>query len=241
MYSALLGIVEPVDILKARDKDGKWFRRPIGYKECYSNNESKSTISRDMMIGLLYWLYYNNKGQEAEELLKYGRDHNWVMGEGDLTATFFTPALQATLALVIEKLTGNKYLEVNYPQSFSKNESYQAQLTVLHILLRAKILGKVTDKEFEILKYQHDRVPSNALFSYGYHKYSDGNQEETLAILLNTQLFPNNAIPNTNNYCTDWLWSRDPGADWQPCPEENETWTGGEFLFVAKLLLDDLK
>jgi len=238
LFSSLLGISKQVNVEAAKNSNGQWFRRPLTYPECYSNYSSKSTISRDMLLGLFYYIYYNKRLDIAEDLFKYGQDNLWIMGEGDPSRTVFTPSMQATLAEIIYKLGGDNHPHRLYPQSFTKNTSFEAHLTILHILLRAELLGKLTNEELDIVKYQYKRLPKNALFSYTYHKYTDGNQEETINTLLDTNIFPNSNLPTSNNYCTDWLWSRDESKDWSPCPEENKQWTGGELIFVAHLILN---
>lgn len=233
LYGAAGGVVS---IDAARDEKGAWHRRPLALGECFGDG-SKSTISRDMFLGLLWYILEYQRLDLAEELFAYGLEHDWVMGEGDVSRIYFTPGLQATLAELIYKLGGKDrpaYRAI--PQSYPFNTGFAAHLDVLHILLRAELTGSVEKKGKEVLKYNALRSPRNALFSYAWHRYSDGDQSSTYALLLDETLWPADRLPTAKDRCEGWITQRDEGSDWEPC-EEDVTHSGGDFLFVARLLL----
>lgn len=240
LFTGLYGSVVPVkDITAARDSNGSWHRRPLEtYSECFPEG-AKATISRDMFIGLLWYIWKNKRLDLAQDLFSYGKDHNWIMGEGDLGATLFPPGLQATLADIIYALGGeNHNVYRSYPQIYSQNIGFASHLDVLHITLRGSVNGSISDKELSILNYNYLRVKQNPMFSYSWHKYSDGNQNETIQDLSNEALFPKDRLPTSADRCEPWLNQRDPGRDWQPCPDEGKTHSGGDFMFPAGLILN---
>lgn len=79
-----LGVVAglTIDIYAARDTDGKWFRTPG--KACYAEGRSKSTISKDMLLGLAWALFSHGDSGSMADVLRYGRDRAYIMGEGPL-------------------------------------------------------------------------------------------------------------------------------------------------------------
>jgi hypothetical protein len=74
--------------------------------------------------------------------------------------------------------------------------------------------------------------PNNPL-----HQFLDGNEDRAIDILLNT--FPNDRLPTSSDWCTDWYLSESPdGAGLVPCPERNRIHSGGDFLFITRLILE---
>ncbi len=237
LFSGLYGVGGgSMNIAAARDPEGRWYRRSLNQPSCYPEG-SKSSISRDMFMGLLWYMWEYRRLDLAEDLFAYGESHDWVMGEGDISRIYFTPGLQATLAEMITKMGGKDrpaYRAI--PQSYSKNTGFASHLDALHILLRGELVGSIDAKALEILQYNYARVPQNALFSYALHRYSDGNQADTYTSLLNEAWWPADRLPTSQDRCEGWLTQRDPGADWQPC-DGDKTHSGGDLLFVARLLL----
>jgi len=225
-----------VNMDAARDAEGRWHRRSLNQPPCYPEG-SKSTISRDMFLGLLWYIWEYQRLDLAEALFAYGEAHDWVMGEGDISRIYFTPGLQATLAEIIFRLGGeDHYAYRAIPQSWAKNTGFAAHLDALHILLRGELTGSIEEKALEVLQYNYTRAPENALFSYAWHRYSDGDQSETYSRLLNEAWWPADRLPTSADRCEGWITQRDPGTDWEPC-DGGKTHSGGDFLFVARLLL----
>jgi len=239
LFSALLGVALPVNIEAARDSTGQWFRRPLNYEACYPNG-AKSTISRDMLIGVLWYIWKNKDLNMAESLFSYGVEHFWIMGEGAASRIYFTPALQSVLAEIIYKLGGyNHYVYRALPQAYFKNTDFEAHLDILLILLKGELLNAVSDTEKDIIEHQRTRMPGNPLFQYAYHKYFDGDQGDTINLLLNTKYFPADRLPTTHDRCESWILQRDMGDDWVPCRTDEVPiiHSGGDFLFISHLIL----
>lgn len=245
LFTGLLGAVQPqgIDFTSAKKDDGSWTRRPLvnGQDTCYPDN-SKSTISRDMFVGIMWYIWKNKRLDLAEEIYRYGEENSWVMGQGAPARIVFMPGNQADLAEMIYKLGGqDRPITRSIPQFIGKTTGFAAQLDVLSILLRADMKGYV--ENFDIIEYHYNRNPDNALFSYVYHKYTDGNYNKTIESLLNPNWFPDNRLPSRADRKNPWLWERDKGSDWLP---DSDTWrhgevhSGGDLLFISSLILADL-
>lgn len=229
-----------VDITAARDSRGKWHRRPISLTPCYPKH-SASEISRDMFVGLLWYIWEHRRLDLAEDLLEYGEDNFWVMGKGDLSRTLFSGNLQSTLAQIIYRLGGaNHFIYRNIPSEFTTTHTgFEAHLDVLHILLRGRVFGRISADEKAVLVRQGTRVPQNPLFAYGKALYTDGDQTDTVDLLLRDLFrFPQDRLPTTHDRCEPWVLQRDPGKDWQPCDlgQPAKKHPGGDLLFVEYLL-----
>lgn len=241
LFNSLIaaGGVDSISIPLARDEDGAWFRRPA--KDCYSSGGSKSSISRDMLLGVMFYATIAEEKGILEDLYNSGLSQSWVMGAGNISRTYFTPGLQSTLAEAIFYLGGPSFEERQYPQAWStENVNFAAHLDVLHILLRGEIKGGVSEFMLQVLRKQYERSPRNPLFSFAYHKYHTGDYREALELLDNSDVWPKDRLPTTDNYCDEWYFQRDPGADWEPCPDRQKTHTGGELIFLTKLIEREL-
>jgi hypothetical protein len=241
LFSSLFGSVSDIglNITAARDSGGKWHRRPLSYPECYPAS-SGSTISRDMFWGLFWYIWNNRQLALAEELYAYGSGNDWIMGDGDVSRTYMTPGMQGTLSELIYRMGGkNHQVERNLLHTYSSNVTgFEAHLMVLSALIRAEMLGVIEDKAMPAIEAQFARQPKNALFSYAYHKYTDGNQDDTIALLLDEKIWPRDRLPTSRDRKEQWIFQRDYGADWQPDLSKNPVeYAGADFLFVAHLIL----
>lgn len=234
LFSGLLGCVPnvTVNIDAAFDKDSQmWRRRPIDLPECYPNH-SKSTISRDMLLGLAYYAYFNKRLDISEQVINYALTHWGVMGKGDITRINIMPALLATFAWISYRLGGpsRPWLRL-IPTFVSKNtEDYQAHLAVLHAYLRDELVGKSSKTHQNLYKYHADRNPKNALF-----QIAAGRVDKAYTILSDEQLFPTNRLPNKLDRHGPWLWERDLGHNYEP-GKEDRILSGGDYLFAYWLL-----
>jgi hypothetical protein len=226
-----------VSISAARDDSGKWHRRSLAADECYPQT-SKSSISRDMILGLLWGLWANGDLADLKDLIAYGDSHNWTLGEGDASRVVMTPAIISTMYLIQEDLGGEKAgTRGDFPIVADKSlVGFEAHLAVLHILLRGKLVG-ASDGQVEFLKSQAERQPKNALFQLAYHGYYDGEQSAAIELLMDEGQWPKDRPPSTDEHCEFWLWQRDDGDDYQPC-QPHKDHSGADWLFAAKLLME---
>lgn len=224
------------DLTSARDNTGKWFRRPISAGNCYPD-ESKSEISRDLYLGLLWGAWRTKNLSIVEGIAEFGENRNWNMGEGDPSRTFLTPQIISTLYKIIYSLGGKRQKsKEGFDVVNAKIKGFQAHLLVIHCLLRGELDGSATSECFDVFKYQAERQPKNALFQIAYHYYYDGNQDDAIAILMDETYFPANRLPSGKDRCEPYLWQRDfDDEDWEPCSGVGEH-NGIDFLFAADLL-----
>lgn len=251
LFSGLVRVAgATVNLRAARAADGQWFRRPLSYEPCYPKH-SESTISRDMLLGVM-WTAWKTKDLElAQNLFDYGVDNAWIMGEGGLGETLFSPALQATLAELVFRLGGPDHPVYRaFPQSWPTGYyDYVLHLQMLHIELRGQLTGSITDDMLEVVKDAASREPDNALVALLYGKYVSGNADRTADLLLNARWWPGNRLPTLSDRKSDWITQRrerdaegQPNPDWLPVSDAPAVvYSGGDFLFPATLLLEHFK
>lgn len=234
LFTSLSSFHKAINIWAAYDAaSGQWHRTPK--HDCYPDR-SKSTISRDMLLGVLWYAYIHDDLKLAESIWDYGSSHEWVMGQGPESRTKFNPAIKATLAQLIYKLGGaDHYWERTYPLDLAwlpGSTDFEAHVQVWHILLRLRVYDKIESSAFARLKEQANREPENALF-----QYANGDVERAIELLKNPAYFPVEHLPTSADRCGHWLFERDKGDDWLPC-DEGKTHTGGDFTSLAFLITE---
>lgn len=238
LFSGLVGCVPgvEVDVEAAYDpKTSTWKRRPIE-NSCFPEG-SKSSISRDMLLGLAWYCYKHDRKDIAEEVVKYALSHWMIMGEAaDLKATFGRCFLGFGLLGTFARLSGKYrwlwWLPVDMPNA-PVLEDYQAHLQVLHRLLRCKITGKDCSKD-PLVKKQAARQPKNPLF-----QYAAGNVQAAQDILSQEKYWPGDRLPTSKDRKEPWLYMRDFGNDWKGI-SSNHTHSGGDYLFCYGLINGDI-
>ncbi len=242
LFTGLVGAVGfKTQITRAMNKDGSWERRPVD-RPCYPHG-SRSTISRDMFLGLFWYIWRNQRLDLAEELWHYGVQHNWIMGAGDVSRIYLTPGLQATLAEIIYQLGGqNHYVARNAPQFWAKGlEGYQAHLEVLHILLRGELTGHITAPMRRVLCDLCSRHMDNHLYTIAKARYSSdqgsANFLGTIAAagLDDIDLWPRDRLPSDADRSSRWIFENN---DKSKGTDPTITHTGGDMVFCGSLVLD---
>lgn len=239
LFSALLGTGRlPVAVENARNDSGTWHRRPLNYEPCYPDH-SASSISRDMFLGLFFFIWENKRRELAEQIFDYGEAHSWKMGDGDATRTVLSPGLQATLAEIIARLGGADHKVYRaIPVLFTEGgRGFEAHLDVLHILLRGELFGFISDQNLKVVRSHAGRNARNGFFAYVDAKFSGGDQTKALESLLDEALFPPDRLPTTADHSEAYLWQRELGADWEPAEGDAKEHTGADFYFLASQLL----
>ncbi len=235
LFSALLAVArnEEIDLTAARADDGQWFRRPS--KDCLATGASKSTISRDMLLGvILYGLHFKD-ADLIERLWDYGSDNGWSMGEGLFDRTQFTPAMIGLLAQVRYKLTGKEHLSMHFPQTYNTTPGYTTHLSLLKLTVRGK-LGKLSAVERYVLDSIKTQNPTNPLAQALFAKHTGG---EYVAAVTHLMLWPED-LPTNEDWCDEWKTQRAPNDKSRfPC-DEPKTHSGGAFLFAAGILYNTI-
>ncbi len=229
-----------VPIIMARNADGKWFRYPS--MDCLQTGESKSDISRDMLLGLLYFIYAARRLDYLEDLIAYDDSHQGIMGDSDgsedgKARVLMSPPLRYTMHLLREYLGGAKN-ELPLLELWTMPEGFEAHLEVLHITLRGLITGRVSELGFKALEYQATRQPDNALYQAAYSRFKDGDQNKAVAILLKESWFPADRLPASRDRCINYLFMHDMTAkNLAQCPEEKKIHSATDFLVAAQMVL----
>ncbi len=253
LYAAAGG---PAEIPLAYYGDGRWDRH--WKKDCYPHG-SKSTISRDMMAGLMQWMLSNPRPELVEQMITYGEQHTfqglplvWIMGQGELGRVDQPPAFISKMYAFRERMTGKPS---PYPSmgigTFGECESYECHLSVLDVLFYARFTGTLSESAQAHLQHLADSRPRNALFNIIYGKYAQSSThfQRALDVLLDTSLFPADRLPTNHDRCNDYIFSREPinkdgtpNRNWLPCPDESlKVFTGVDLLFASAIALDQVK
>lgn len=257
-----------VEIEMARDSSGLWHRRPLAWtmnrgccgegaartvwqrlKDAWAVRWDKtkmqkefergsSTISRDMLVGLAWYCWFNRRGDIAEDVVRHALSNRLCMGVGTPTRTTITPALLATFALISAALGGPKRRWLTWVGTGRCFEGgFQAHLWVLHTLLRKKMGGKVSELQWDCLVFHAKRQPKNPLF-----RIAVNDKKGAAALLENRKWWPEGRLPTAGDRSEGWLTQRDYGQDWmQAFVNRDKIHHGGDYVFTYALLNDKLK
>lgn len=196
-----------------------------------------STISRDMLLGLAYYAWYNKRLDISENIINKAFSNFGVMGRGDPARINIMLPLLSTFAWISYRLGGpsRKWLRIfNIPNY--KTTDFRAHLQVLHILLRKELSGKINKGNEKILKYHSKRQPNNPLF-----RFASGEKAQALRLLKDTFLWPENRLPNTRDRKESWIIQRDYGINWIGRSGEAKEHSGGDYVFLYSLIEGKMK
>lgn len=241
-----------IDINLAEDR-GKWYRTPE--HTCLAEARSRSTISRDMILGWLFHIWQHNDRAALDRFITYGKANRWEIGEHDGTLdgqnrVTMTPTFQATIFELAYRMGVEDNGQRSIPQIWTPTTGFASHLQVLTILLRGLLIGGIDDIMLNTLRANSERNPNNALFSATLNKFSNGDQADAINLLLEEKYFPKDRLPDNSNYCTDYLYQREqikdnqPNKDWLPCrsnSEDTSPKTATELIFTSALILDELR
>lgn len=243
---------------ESKSEPGRWYRQPE--QNCFippaTDNGSKSSISRDMYLGLMWFMWVNRLKPELDRTIKYGEEKNWVVGEAIneielVTRATITPGLSSLLYDMQSKLENSLASNVDPNSSDDAvgiNTGFRAHLDVLRISLSGDVHGAINDLDLRTLRELASREKNNALYQAWYSIYSSGDLNKSVDLLLDTKYFPSDRLPTKeDNYCTDYLFQRDEfkdgkvNKDWLPCPEESAPHSGTDLVFASYVILESLK
>lgn len=212
-----------VVITDAEGEPGRWYRNPG--KECYPNS-SKSDISKDMFVMLLPYLYASDDKQNIQEIYDYGQKNGWVMGRGYLSRTLLTPPL----IFLLEQMLGRWGVESDIKET--TKAGFEKHLDAIYLINKWMVNKSIDSLQLAQIQKYKDENPSNALMQAIYHKFTDGDQSDAIAILLDESLFPRDRLPTAKDRCEEYLWQRNYGDDWKPC-DSDKIHDGVDFLIAA--------
>lgn len=238
-----VGLGEQGDVELAESEPGKWNRKqgPEYADACSSD------ISRDMFMGLFVWIWEFKRLDVAQTLWNYGTHNNWRMGEerGSLLEhadrVYFRPGTVALLAELIYKLGGENHLERSLlsvtPQS--TEPGFQSHLTLLTLHLLGEMHSGLTAGELSTLTDILVHMDGNPLAQALYHKYTDGDQSRAVQLLLET--WPADRLPTVRDWKEAWRTQRaDSDTGFQPGGSDKPH-SGGDFLFVCRVIFGGSK
>lgn len=228
------------DILKAQDEDGRFWRRPG--RDCLAKGGSKSSLSRDMMLGAMIAIWKAKDLSTIEKAISYV-EKTGSMGEHDgsldgRNRVSASPAFEALMYELRDQLGGKYSSKQEIPQAYFPQKGYQAHLQALNIALMGMMSGKISTIQRNTLASQVEDDPNNAVYQALFHKYEDGDQTKAVEILLREDLFPADRLPTSKDRCNAYLFMHgEKESDWGAC-DKGETHPGHDLLFAAALILD---
>ena len=239
LFTSLYGIGCPgVSIDRFQGRPGKWYRSP-GH-DCLGNG-SGTTISRDMLLGIMHYAWHHADEQLLKDLREYGSDNLWVMGEsnGELK-NLTTPVMSPQLAGLLLEMTGSESVLATASTGHI-NDGFRSHLDVLRILLKGSVLGTISPTDLRVLKAQAERSPNNALYQAAHALYTDGDMSVAGTLLMDQSHFPGDSLPTSSNHCTEYLYQRDEGThSWKPCSAK-KIHSGTDLIFSASVIMGHIR
>jgi len=234
----------PVDVRAAEDPErpGRWYRRPMSLPECFEAGESRSTISRDPLLSVMWWAWSTRDAAVVRDLWRYGEARNWVMGDDDIGGAH--TILNANMIVLLAKLCGA--LEANCSASARRwswlppvwtgtAEGYVRVLETLQIALFSEIDGYAPHGGLDRLWRHAGEQPWNPLFvtALAAQGLADPAQIDAR---LEAMGYPNDRLPTSAEWCSGWPVEVEEAANFKSCPAEERTHSAGEIHFMVRLL-----
>jgi len=237
LFSGLLGTALSVNLEAAEERDGRWLRRPVAYPECYENGKSRSTISRDGLMGVMHWAYSNKRVDVLERIWEYGEARDWFMGDGRLKGadTYFNVQYRGLLAHLLYALGGSEHpYYMALAGVGSPCETYTCHLQVLYLDLLGQAKGGLSQSQVDTLVTTSEKYPDNPYFKYMAAKYTNGDIAPVVDMLLS--LYP----ASGPTQCEFWPIQQNGENYWRKCKGAAIKNVGADFLFLAnKIMLDN--
>jgi len=221
---------------ESKEEPGRWYRDST--HTCFPGG-TKAEDSNDMAIMRLVYFAASGNKDAAMRMRTYLENHSWVLGRNDGSGEGVSATQFAYFSTLID-WTGGTTLTVP-PESGDSTVSvalpgYRGHLQALNVIFKWKVYSKLSDLDLKILKDLKDRQPRNALYQALYHKFTDGVQDDAIAVLNDERLFPTDRLPDSEGRCEEYIFQRDDGSDWQPCPAEGKIHSGADLLFTVWVL-----
>jgi len=242
-----VGQGQEFNIEAAQGEPGQWFRKPAQVQE---HEICSSDISRDMFHGLLTYALRFQRRDLVEDIWSYGSRNNWKMGEerkiesvGPITGkinnrTWMTPQMIGLLAEVIYSLGGKDHTERHYRalEVYNIEPGFTSHLTLLKVYMRGQMYGALSPKDLAavtaILVHMNENPLAHALL----HAYTNGDQSRAIHLLR--KYWPADRLPTKRDWQEEWRLQRSDGDTSLQPGDSDEPHAGGDFMFVARFLLD---
>ncbi len=249
LFTSLLvasGLNQDIKQAESTAEPGRWYRSAA--HDCYPTGQSRSDISRDMLLGLSLALWQKSDGASVNRFLLFSQKNKGVLGgaiDGEelAGAATMSPSLLSLYSELDFLLNGRTSANRGYFPELGKTfVGFEAHLMSLRLILKSALYKGLIASDFDLIANQVALQPKNALFQTIYHAFTDGNGNAAADILLDEKYFPANALPGSAQRCELYLWQRDQNSkDWQPCASENQTFPPVDFFWVYALLTNTFR
>jgi hypothetical protein len=158
---------------------GRYYRRPS--HDCFDTESSGSTWSRDMGLSLLIYLYSQGDLESIESHIAFGESTSpvWVMGDGLITRTPYSPALIG-LWYKAAKALGHDYGVVIIPNRYDPGKiDYSAHLEILDVYLNGELDNGITYPMLARVSEHSNRVPDSVFYEVIRAKYKGNTVRAT--------------------------------------------------------------
>jgi hypothetical protein len=238
-YTGLLGSSGvDVDLLAAERSPGEWLRRPATYPECWAAGESRSTISRDALLSVMFFAWTHDDLATLERLWGYGAGHGWRMGRGRLAGadTLANPTFVALLAHSIYALGGRPPAwALAIPPTWNAGAvGFERHLQTVQFVLWGEVTGSIPAGAAELIAANVAAQPGNPVMRAASDRWLGTGLS---AQSLDERLWPPGRLPTSSDRCSSWVSMNDSGErGLDACPDERETHSGGELAFALRIL-----
>lgn len=224
-----------VDLSVFQSDSGEMFRNPN--HDCYPER-SKSGFSKDHVLMRLAAAVGQGDKEWPKSFLNYVEANNGffcdaVDTETRLSRCFISPFL----AEYLSKAKGDSSLLSESDDAWFEKSGFEAHLQVLGIWVKGKLDGFISDVDTSYLKAYAQREPLNALYQSMAYRYGVATKEDVINA-FGSNHWPDSSLPNSSNHCSSYLFQRDMVStkDWDPCPDENQVYSGTDYSFAAYVL-----
>lgn len=235
--SLLLAAGAKGNIYAAEEAPGKWLRRPKHLEECYSSGNSRSEISRDMFIGLFYYLWSVKDLAAMDRIWDYGKANDWWMGAPvDISTTYLNASMRGTLSKMRKSLGSD---DVNFadtllgPTYTERCEGFECHLQAIHMILRYEAYGELGGRAKAVANAVAARNPNNALFTSISDIINNRCLDDAAERLLSSPYHPEQGLHSLKEA---WPFQREDG-DSGLAEQGNKQHSNGDWLFTAYLIL----
>ena len=164
--SLAAAFIDAFDISGHEYQPGEWHR---DIAPCYPD-DSRSEVSFDNLIGVLHALWTKDDRQGIDDLAQYGRDNDWVFGEGPREYTFLPQ-----VGVLTDMLLGQMYLT----PKFSLESTHNHHIIALSVWLKLRSVGYLESQDLLVLR----NLKSNMLIRSLIARVTEGNQSEAIYYL----------------------------------------------------------
>jgi hypothetical protein len=249
LFTSLLvasGLNQDLSQAESQTEPGRWYRSAA--QDCYPTGQSRSDISRDMLLGLSLALWQKDDRAAVNRLLHYSQKNKGILGgaiDGEelAGAATMSPSLLSLYSELDYLLSGRTSPNRGYFPELGKTfAGFEAHLMALRLIMKSSLYGGLIDTDFDLIARKTSEQPQNGLFQAIHHSFTDGDGRAAADILLNEGYFPANDLPGSAQRCELYLWQRDQDTkDWLPCASESKTFPAVDFFWVYALLTSSFR